>query len=84
MLSSLKLIGEEVIPVLHEMGEERRVMTDTDVRAPGSAFVEKSVEAAGFSVRYFEAGDGPAVLYLPGAGGPAMTFALDALADVSG
>ena len=56
-------------------------MTDTDVRAPGSTFVEKSVAAAGFSVRYFEAGDGPAVLYLPGAGGPVMTFALDAIAE---
>ena len=56
-------------------------MTDTDVRAPGSTFVEKSVDAAGFTVRYLEAGDGPAVLYLPGAGGPVMTFALDALAE---
>jgi pimeloyl-ACP methyl ester carboxylesterase len=56
-------------------------MTDTTVRAPGSAFVEKSVEAAGFTVRYFVAGDGPAVLYLHGAGGPVMTFALDALAE---
>ena len=41
----------------------------------------KSVDAAGFTVRYLEAGDGPAVLYLPGAGGPVMTFALDALAE---
>jgi pimeloyl-ACP methyl ester carboxylesterase len=56
-------------------------MTDTEVRAPGSAFVEGSVEAGGFTVRYFEAGDGPAVLYLPGAGGPVMTLALDALAE---
>ena len=56
-------------------------MTDTAVRAPGSAFVEGSVDAAGFTVRYFEAGDGPAVLCLPGAGGPVMTFALDTLAE---
>jgi pimeloyl-ACP methyl ester carboxylesterase len=56
-------------------------MTDTAVRVPGTEFVERSVEAAGFTVRYFEAGDGPAVLYLPGAGGPTMTFALDALAE---
>jgi pimeloyl-ACP methyl ester carboxylesterase len=56
-------------------------MTDTTVRLPGSAFVEKTVEAEGFTVRYYEAGDGPAVLYLPGAGGPVMTFALDALAE---
>jgi pimeloyl-ACP methyl ester carboxylesterase len=56
-------------------------MTDTTVRAPGSAFVEGTVEAAGFTVRYFAAGDGPAVLYLHGAGGPVMTFALDALSE---
>ena len=56
-------------------------MTDTAVLAPGSTFVERTVEAAGFTVRYLDAGDGPAVLYLPGAGGPIMTFALDALAE---
>jgi pimeloyl-ACP methyl ester carboxylesterase len=56
-------------------------MTDTAVRAPGLGFVEGSVEAAGFTVRYYSAGEGPAVLYLPGAGGPVMTFALDALAE---
>ncbi len=56
-------------------------MTDTAVRTPGAAFVERTVDAAGFTVRYLEAGDGPAVLYLPGAGGPVMTFALDALAE---
>jgi pimeloyl-ACP methyl ester carboxylesterase len=56
-------------------------MIDTAVRAPGAAFVEKFVDAAGFNVRYLEAGDGPAVLCLPGAGGPAMTFALDMLAE---
>ncbi|HEY0521321.1 MAG TPA: alpha/beta hydrolase [Ilumatobacteraceae bacterium] len=56
-------------------------MTDTTVRVPGAAFVERSVEAAGFAVRYLEAGDGPTVVYLPGAGGPVMTFALDALAE---
>ena len=57
-------------------------MTDTAtaVRAPGATFVERSIDAAGFVVRYLEAGSGPAVLYLPGAGGPVMTFALDALA----
>jgi pimeloyl-ACP methyl ester carboxylesterase len=56
-------------------------MSDTAVRMPGSTFVEHSIDAAGFTVRYFEAGSGPAVLYLPGAGGPVMTFALDLLAE---
>ena len=44
-------------------------------------FTEGVVDAAGFHVRYLSAGDGPAVLYLPGAGGPVMTYALDALAE---
>ena len=56
-------------------------MTDTEVRVPGAAFVEGAVDAAGFTVRYLEAGSGPVVLYLPAAGGPVMTFALDALAE---
>lgn len=56
-------------------------MTNTAVRAPGSAFVEGSVDAAGFTVRYLAAGDGPTLLCLPGAGGPVMTFALDILAE---
>jgi len=48
---------------------------------PGEMFTEGFVDAAGFHVRYLSAGDGPAVLYLPGAGGPVMTYALDALAE---
>jgi pimeloyl-ACP methyl ester carboxylesterase len=56
-------------------------MTDTAVRSPGLSFAEGTVDAAGFTVRYYSAGDGPPVLYLPGAGGPVMTFALDALAE---
>ena len=60
-------------------------MTDaaavTKVRPPGLGFVEGTVDAAGSTARYYSAGDGPAVLYLPGAGGPVMTFALDALAE---
>jgi pimeloyl-ACP methyl ester carboxylesterase len=56
-------------------------MTDTTVRAPGASFVERTVDAAGFNVRYLEAGSGPVVLCLPGAGGPKLTLALDALAE---
>jgi pimeloyl-ACP methyl ester carboxylesterase len=56
-------------------------MTDTNVAAPGTAFVERHIDAAGFTVRCLEAGTGPAVLCLPGAGGPKMTLALDALAE---
>lgn len=56
-------------------------MTSTTVRSPGLGFVEGSVDAGGHTVRYYSVGDGPAVLYLPGAGGPVMTYALDALAE---
>jgi pimeloyl-ACP methyl ester carboxylesterase len=55
-------------------------MTDTSARQLGAAFGEGTIAAAGFNVRYLAAGDGPVVLYLPGAGGPKLTFALDTLA----
>jgi pimeloyl-ACP methyl ester carboxylesterase len=55
--------------------------TETEQRPPGTGFTESFVEAAGFTVRYLSAGEGPTLLYLPGAGGPVMTYALDALAE---
>lgn len=54
---------------------------ESEARTPGAAFRERNVEAAGFSVRVLEAGSGPDVLYLPGAGGVHLTFALDQLAE---
>jgi pimeloyl-ACP methyl ester carboxylesterase len=45
----------------------------------GEKLVEKSVEADGFTVRYFEEGDGDAVVVLHGAGGPVPSVALDLL-----
>ena len=56
-------------------------LPDAPIRVPGAGFIEGSVEAAGFTVRYLSAGDGPTLLVLPGAGGPVMTFALDTLAE---
>ena len=47
----------------------------------GAGFTERSVTAAGFTVRYWEAGDGAPIVHLPGAGGPRMTRALDLLAE---
>jgi pimeloyl-ACP methyl ester carboxylesterase len=55
--------------------------TGTTTAMPGAAFAERTVEAAGFTVRYLVAGDGPALLCLPGAGGPSMSFALDLLSQ---
>jgi pimeloyl-ACP methyl ester carboxylesterase len=46
----------------------------------GSAFVEKSVHAADFNVRYWEAGTGDTVIYLHGAGGYQPRFGLDLVA----
>lgn len=43
-------------------------------------FTRRSVPAAGFDVTYFEAGDGAPLVMLPGAGGPALGPAHDALA----
>jgi pimeloyl-ACP methyl ester carboxylesterase len=46
----------------------------------GASFVEHTIEAAGFTVRYLEAGTGTPLVCLPGAGGPNLTPALDLLA----
>jgi pimeloyl-ACP methyl ester carboxylesterase len=46
----------------------------------GDVFVEKTVAAAGFTVRYWEAGTGDAVVYLHGAGGYQPRFGLDYVA----
>lgn len=55
--------------------------TPAHTRPPGTAFGERTVEAGGFTVRIQEAGSGPDVLCLPGAGGPKLTYALDMLAE---
>jgi pimeloyl-ACP methyl ester carboxylesterase len=45
------------------------------------AFAQKSVPAAGFDVTYYEAGVGTPLVVLPGAGGPSLGPAYDALAQ---
>jgi len=49
--------------------------------AMGAGLREGSVEAAGFTVRYWEAGEGPTLVYLHPAGGPWQRAPLDRLAD---
>ena len=45
-------------------------MADQSTRAtPGAAFREHHVEADGFRIRYLEAGQGPVLVHLHGAGG---------------
>ncbi|HEX3951996.1 MAG TPA: alpha/beta fold hydrolase [Stellaceae bacterium] len=51
-----------------------------ETQAPGSNFVEGIVEADGFRIRYCEAGDGPPLIHLHGAGGLKLTPAHDLLA----
>ena len=58
-----------------EMGE--RLIAD----APGAAFAERHVDADGFRVRYLEAGHGPPLVHLHGAGGPRLSRAHDLLAQ---
>lgn len=53
----------------------------TEPAAPGAAFTERAVEADGFTIRYFEAGDGEPLVVLHGAGGPRFSVALDTLAS---
>jgi pimeloyl-ACP methyl ester carboxylesterase len=47
--------------------------------APGKAFREGHVEADGFRIRYMEAGDGPPLVHLHGAGGLRLTRGHDLL-----
>lgn len=53
----------------------------TEPAAVGSAFVRHAVEADGFTIGYFEAGDGEPLVVLHGAGGPRFSRALDILAS---
>jgi pimeloyl-ACP methyl ester carboxylesterase len=46
----------------------------------GAAFREGYVDADGFRIRYLEAGEGPPLVHLHGAGGPRLTRAHDLLA----
>jgi pimeloyl-ACP methyl ester carboxylesterase len=57
-----------------EIGE--RLIAD----APGAGFAERHVDADGFRIRYLEAGQGPPLVYLHGAGGPRLSRAHDLLA----
>ena len=45
------------------------------------SFTQRSVNAAGFDVVYYEAGNGTPLVMLPGAGGPALSPTHDALAE---
>jgi len=47
---------------------------------PGKDFVESLVEADGFRVRYMEAGEGPALVMLPGSAGLELSIAAELLA----
>lgn len=53
----------------------------TTPKAPGADFTEATVEADGFTIRYYEAGRGEPIVVLHGAGGPRFSFALDFLAE---
>jgi pimeloyl-ACP methyl ester carboxylesterase len=50
-------------------------------QAPGAGFTEGTVEVQGFTVRYFQAGEGEPLAVLHGAGGPVLTRALDLLSQ---
>jgi len=57
-----------------EIGEKVRAAV------PGAAFAERHVEADGFRIRYLEAGQGPPLVHLHGAGGVRLSRAHDLLA----
>jgi hypothetical protein len=49
------------------------------VEMPGKAFAEHYVQAAGYRIRYAQAGAGPALVYLPGSSGLTYAPGLDLL-----
>lgn len=53
----------------------------TSTPVPGTAFTERTVEADGFTIKYFQAGVGDPVVYIHGGYGPRFSLALDSLAD---
>jgi pimeloyl-ACP methyl ester carboxylesterase len=55
------------------------VVQAEDRSTPGAAFKEGHVEADGFRIRYMEAGDGPPLVHLHGAGGLRLTPGHDLL-----
>jgi pimeloyl-ACP methyl ester carboxylesterase len=59
------------------------VATDTQAgsSALGDLFQESSLVAEGFTIRYWEAGDGPTLVYLHPAGGPWQRAPLDRLTE---
>jgi pimeloyl-ACP methyl ester carboxylesterase len=60
---------------------DERVSESYDRPLPGTAFVDRYVEVDGYRVRYQEAGDGPPLVSLHGAGGPYLTESHDLLAS---
>ena len=56
---------------------EERLIAD----APGAAFAERHLDADGFRIRYLEAGQGPPLVHLHGAGGLGSSRAHDLLAE---
>jgi pimeloyl-ACP methyl ester carboxylesterase len=47
----------------------------------GAVFAERYVDADGFHIRYFEAGEGPPLVHFHGAGGPRLSRSHELLAD---
>ena len=50
-------------------------------KQPGATFAERYVEADGVTIRYLEAGQGPALIHLPGASEVRLSRAHDLLAE---
>lgn len=54
---------------------------DPQIIVPGAAFSENHVEADGFKIRYAEAGNGPTIVSIHGAGGMRLSRTHDILAE---
>jgi len=67
--------------VQREKGRQLVIQSEQRAAAPGAAFREGYVDADGFRIRYMEAGDGPPLVCLHGAGGLRLSRAHDLLAE---
>ena len=72
--------GEPMPAITAEIDEGDTVVQTQGKPEPGAAFREGHVEAEGFRIRYMEAGHGPPLVHLHGAGGLRLTPSHDLLA----
>ena len=84
LLAAMEIFAGEPMPAITaEIDEGDTVVQTQGKPEPGAAFREGHVDADGFRIRYMEAGHGPPLVHLHGAGGLRLTPSHDLLAKQS-